>query len=204
MRKLLLFFMSIILTGALFAQGQITGKIVDEETGEPLPGANALIKGTTMGSITDFDGNFTISNVPTGSQVVIISYVGYATIEKNVNIGDQTVNLGIINLGLDAVGLKEVEVIASVATDRRTPIAVSTIKGQTISQKVGNQEFPEIMRSTPSVYTTKQGGGFGDSRINIRGFDQRNTAVMINGIPVNDMENGWVYWSNWAGLSDVT
>ncbi len=60
------------------------------------------------------------------------------------------------------------------------------------------------MRSTPSVYVTKQGGGFGDSRVNIRGFDQSNTAVMINGVPVNDMENGWVYWSNWAGLSDVT
>ncbi len=54
------------------------------------------------------------------------------------------------------------------------------------------------------MYATKAGGGFGDSRINIRGFDQRNTAVMINGVPVNDMENGAVYWSNWAGLSDVT
>jgi outer membrane cobalamin receptor len=109
-----------------------------------------------------------------------------------------------VNLSLGSVGLKEVEVIASIAIDRQTPVAVSTIKGQTLSERIGNQEFPEIMRSTPSVYVTKQGGGFGDSRINIRGFDQSNTAVMINGVPVNDMENGWVYWSNWAGLSDVT
>jgi outer membrane receptor for Fe3+-dicitrate len=54
------------------------------------------------------------------------------------------------------------------------------------------------------VYATKSGGGFGDSRINIRGFDQKNIAVLINGVPVNDMENSAVYWSNWAGLSDVT
>jgi outer membrane cobalamin receptor len=54
------------------------------------------------------------------------------------------------------------------------------------------------------VYATKSGGGFGDSKINIRGFAQENVAVMINGVPVNDMENGAVYWSNWAGLSDVT
>lgn len=60
------------------------------------------------------------------------------------------------------------------------------------------------MKMTPGVYATKQGGGFGDSRINVRGFDQKNVAVMINGIPVNDMENGWVYWSNWSGLSDAT
>ena len=49
----------------------------------------------------------------------------------------------------------------------------------------------------------KQGGGYGDSRINLRGFDQRNTSILINGQPVNDMESGWVYWSNWQGLTDV-
>ncbi|MBW8358536.1 MAG: TonB-dependent receptor [Weeksellaceae bacterium] len=94
--------------------------------------------------------------------------------------------------------------VADIAKDRKTPVAVSTIKEAQIVDKLGNQEFPEILNTTPSVYATKGGGGFGDSRINVRGFDQRNTAVMINGVPVNDMENGAVYWSNWAGLSDVT
>ncbi len=204
MKKLLLFIMSIIFSGSLFAQGQITGRVVDEDSGEPLPGANALIAGTTIGSISDLDGNYTITNVPEGNQVLVISYVGYEPVEMRVNVTSQVLNVGTVSLSLGAVGLKEVEIIASIAIDRQTPVAVSTIKGQDISQKVGNQEFPEILRSTPSVYVTKQGGGFGDSRINIRGFDQSNTAVMINGVPVNDMENGWVYWSNWAGLSDVT
>ncbi len=94
--------------------------------------------------------------------------------------------------------------VADLAKDRKTPVAVSTIKEAQIIEKLGNQEFPEILNSTPSVYATKGGGGFGDSRINVRGFDQKNTAVMINGVPVNDMEGGSVYWSNWAGLSDVT
>lgn len=94
--------------------------------------------------------------------------------------------------------------VADLAKDRKTPVAVSTIKEAQIIEKLGNQEFPEILNTTPSVYATKGGGGFGDSRINVRGFDQVNTAVLINGVPVNDMENGAVYWSNWAGLSDVT
>ncbi len=94
--------------------------------------------------------------------------------------------------------------VADIAKDRKTPVAVSTIKEAQIIDKLGNQEFPEILNTTPSVYATKGGGGFGDSRINVRGFDQKNTAVMINGVPVNDMEGGSVYWSNWAGLSDVT
>jgi len=93
--------------------------------------------------------------------------------------------------------------VIDVAKVRETPVAVSTISLSEISLKVGNTEFPEIMNKTPGVYATKQGGGYGDSRISLRGFDQRNTSFLINGQPVNDMENGWVYWSNWQGLTDV-
>ena len=93
--------------------------------------------------------------------------------------------------------------VIDLAEERATPIAVSTISAKEILLKVGNQEFPEIMNNTPGVYATKQGGGYGDSRISLRGFDQTNTSFLINGQPVNDMENGRVYWSNWQGLTDV-
>ncbi|MBC8296094.1 MAG: TonB-dependent receptor plug domain-containing protein, partial [Pelagibacterales bacterium] len=107
---------------------------------------------------------------------------------------------------LDSIALAEVVVssgVIDVAKERETPIAVSTISAREVQLKVGNMEFPEIMNKTPGVYATKQGGGYGDSRISLRGFDQRNTSFLINGQPVNDMENGWVYWSNWAGLTEV-
>ena len=91
--------------------------------------------------------------------------------------------------------------LIDVAKERKTPVAVSTIKATEIQAKIGNQEFPDLLKSTPSVYVSKSGGGYGDSRVNIRGFSQENIAVMINGMPVNDMENGAVYWSNWSGLS---
>lgn len=94
--------------------------------------------------------------------------------------------------------------VIDVAKERVTPVAVSTITANDVAFKVGNLEFPEIMNNTPGVYATKQGGGYGDSRISLRGFSQSNTAFLINGQPVNDMENGWVYWSNWQGLTDVT
>jgi len=206
MKKRLLLICLIFVSGWATAQsGSIIGVITDNDTYESLPGANVIIKGTSKGSTTDFDGKFTLAGLTPGSYALEISFIGYepkeliATVKPNLST-----NLGNIRLIVSSIGLQEVEVIASVAVDRKTPVAVATIEGIKIEQKLGNQEFPEILRSTPSVYVTKQGGGFGDSRINIRGFDQRNTAVMINGIPVNDMENGWVYWSNWAGLSDVT
>ncbi len=94
--------------------------------------------------------------------------------------------------------------VTDIAKDRKTPVAVSTIKVAQILERQGNQELVELLNTTPSVYATKGGGGFGDSQIVMRGFESRNIAVMVNGMPVNDMEGGTVYFSNWTGLSDVT
>jgi len=192
--------------GAANAQtGSVRGIVWDEAANDVIVGANIILNGTTTGTISGADGSFELEGLPAGSQVIIISFIGYASREIPVRVpAGSSIDIGRVELEIQAIGLQEISVIASVAIDRKTPVAVSTIKGAEIEAKVGNQEFPEILKSTPSVYVTKEGGGFGDSRINVRGFDQSNTAVMINGIPVNDMENGWVYWSNWAGLTDVT
>jgi outer membrane cobalamin receptor len=202
----MLFAIMLSAVGVTHAQtGSVKGIVWEQETNEGVAGANIILKGTATGTISAADGSFELAGLPPGNQVIAISFIGYASREIPVRIqAGTTHDLGRIMLETQAIGLQEISVIASVAIDRKTPVAVSTIKGPEIEAKVGNQEFPEILKTTPSVYVTKEGGGFGDSRINVRGFDQRNTAVMINGIPVNDMENGWVYWSNWAGLSDVS
>jgi iron complex outermembrane receptor protein len=199
------FFMILVTSPVLAQTGSVTGVLQDEDTDETIVGGNAMVKGTTLGAVTDQDGNFVISGVQAGNQTIVFTYIGYSSKEIPVRVTEgETVNIGRVKIAGQTIGLEEVSIIASIAIDRKTPVAVSTIKASAIEAKAANQEFPELLRSTPSVYVTKQGGGFGDSRINVRGFDQRNTAVMINGIPVNDMENGWVYWSNWAGLTDVT
>lgn len=185
-----------------FSQGTITGKVIDGELGGPLPGANVVEQGTSNGTTTDFDGNFTL-NVRQNTGTLVISYIGFVSQQINFSSpGD----LGTISLQPDAEELEGVVVtgITDIAKDRETPVAVSTIRASEIQEKLGSQELPEILKTTPSIYATKTGGGFGDGRINIRGFDSQNSAIMINGIPVNDMENGRVFWSNWAGLSDVT
>ena len=179
--KNLLSLFFLLATTVMFSQGKIKGTVVDSELNSSLPGVNVVIKGTTSGTTTDFDGNFTL-NATTSGQVVL-SYVGYqsATVSFTVKNGE-TVDLGTIKMSADAGQLDEVVVKSSVidvAKDRKTPVAVSTIKASEIQQKLGNQEFPEILANTPSVYATKAGGGFGDSRINIRGFDQRNIAVNL-------------------------
>ena len=184
----------------MYTQTTITGKILDGDMNSPLPGANIIVKGTTNGATTNFDGNFTL-NSNSDSGEIVISYVGY--VSQTFAFSGNT-DLGTVTLQSSDLGLSEVQIIASVAVDRKTPVAVSTIRSEEIAIKLSTQEFPEILKSTPGVYATRAGGGYGDGRVNLRGFSSENVAVMINGIPVNDMENGAVYWSNWAGLGDVT
>ncbi len=190
------------MTAFAFSQGTITGTVLDGDGGGPLPGASVIVEGTTNGTSTDFDGNFTIE-VAESAGTLSVSYLGYLTQKVAFS---STGPIGQITLELNAEELQGVVVtgIQDIAKDRETPVAVSTVTANEIQEKIGSQELPEILKATPSIYATKTGGGFGDGRVNVRGFDSRNTAVMINGIPVNDMENGRVFWSNWAGLSDVT
>ncbi len=104
---------------------------------------------------------------------------------------------------LDEFQVTAMETLAARAVPGLTPVAFSTIDSEDIAMRLASQDLPLALNVTPSVYATNAGGGAGDARINVRGFDQRNVAVMINGVPVNDMENGWVYWSNWDGIGDV-
>ena len=197
MKKLLLIFTSVLVSGFGYSQSTLTGTVTDAEMGKGLPGATIVVKGTTNGVTADFDGNFEIT--APGSGTLVISFVGYETQEVAF---DKSMN---INVSLEIFGLSGVTVFgtADFAIDRETAVTVTTLTAADIQERIGNLELPEMLNATPGVYATKGGGAYGDSRINVRGFDSQNTAVMINGIPVNDMENGRVYWSNWAGLSDV-
>ena len=205
-KNLLVFAVFTLMASNVFAQGSVKGSVVDAKTNEALPGADVVVVGTTKGVATDFDGKFVLS-VPAGAQKINISYVGYEPLTLSINVSNgQTKDLGTVALTPNAASLDEVVIVgvADIAKERQTPVAVSTLKAAEIQERIGTKELPEVLNYTPSVYATKQGGGYGDARINIRGFDSRNTAVLINGMPVNDMENGKVYWSNWAGLADVT
>jgi len=205
MKKLLLSIAVLALSLGVMSQGTLRGTVMDGETGMALPGANIIEKGTTNGSITGADGNFQLSTTEQSGEVVI-SFMGYKsqTIAFDLTTGT---SIGVLTLDTDATSMEEVVVVGfgviDIAKDRETPVAVSNIKLPEIVAKTGNQEFPDIMKNTPSVYVASQAGGYGDSRINIRGFSQENLAVLFNGQPVNGMEDGKIYWSNWAGLSEI-
>lgn len=201
-RRLFLFWVFLLGTAGLYGQVTVSGTLLDQDTSEPLIGAAVVVEGTSTGATTDLDGKFSFS-VDARSVNLLFSYMGYKDKTQHVNLARQS-ELGIIYLEAEAINLGDVTVTASLGIARRTPVAMSNITPQLIEEKLGTQEFPEILKTTPGVYATKGPGGFGDSKINMRGFQSANVAVMVNGVPMNDMEWGGVYWSNWAGLSDVT
>ncbi len=183
------------------AQGTVKGKVVDAENQEPLIGATVSVSGTTLGTVTDIDGNFVLK-LTSAKATIEFKYLGYKDIQMDIN-AKHNVDLGEVAMTVDSHTLGDVVVTSTIAVARRTPVAVSNVMMDYIEERIGSQEFVEILKSTPGVHANKQGGGFGDSEIYMRGFDNTNTATMVNGVPVNDMENGTVYQSNWSGLRDV-
>ncbi|NBW38280.1 MAG: TonB-dependent receptor, partial [Cytophagia bacterium] len=205
MRASLLLSLLLACSVALAQNGSISGKILDSDTKEGLIGATVVVDKTTLGGITDLDGKFLIKNVPAGAYQLRIKYVGYEDMLQSINVqaGQQT-ETGELVLTSTAIGLNEIEVFANVVEDRKTPVAVSTLGSIEISEQLGAMQLPELLNSTPGIYATQGDGSFGDAYINIRGFGQEEVLFMINGVPMNDMENGIMYWSNFAGLSEVT
>ena len=201
MKKILLMMLCLVIGYVASAETIVSGTIIDEQD-QPLIGGSVIVLGTTQGTSTDLDGSFKLT-VREGEKIQI-SYLNYKTLTFDVEKNQATQDLGIIKMKPEVIAMEDIVISQSVAIQRRTPVAVATVPVQEIELKIGGQEFPEVLKSTPGVYVTKDGGGYGDSKINMRGFKSANIAVMINGVPVNDMEWGGLYWSNWAGLSDVT
>ena len=193
---------SIIMQANAQVAGKIYGYTTDRNTGQLISGVDIKVKGSSAGTVSSSAGAFSL-NVPEDSIVLLFTHISYKPKEVHVKVSNESVFLN-IELETNVIGLSEFRVISSYASDRKTPVAATTIPAQLIERRMGNQDFPEIMKNVPGVYATKEGGGNGDARLTIRGFQQENIALLLNGVPVSSVENGLVYWSNWVGLSDAT
>ncbi|MEJ2196415.1 MAG: TonB-dependent receptor [Ignavibacteriaceae bacterium] len=205
MSKLYVFFIfaTLLLSISLYAQTEqysVMGVVTDAATGERLIGANVYFPDLRTGAATNDKGEYVVS-VDAGTHKITCSYIGFEKIEQDVVVmGDVTLNFNL----KDYQFTLSVTVMSDRVKERETPVAYTVVDKEQIAFQLGSRDIPLVMNTTPSVYATDLGGGSGDARINVRGFNQRNMGVLINGIPINDMENGWVYWSNWDGLGDAT
>ncbi len=182
--KLLFYILSFVPLG-LLAQGQITGTVTSADDGVPLPGASVLVAGTSNGTTTDFDGNYTLDNVPSNATLVF-SYIGFLTSEEPVN-GRSTINMA---LQADAQLLDEV-VITGYTAERKvdltgavTVVDMAPVEGQALSS---GSTVQALQGRVPGLFIEKSGDPTGRSnRILIRGattLGDNNPLFVIDGVP---------------------
>ncbi len=185
--KVLLMILGMIVTNASFAQIiSISGKVIDGATGEPLPGVTVVERGTTNGTITNYDGNYTLS-VEKGV-TILFSYIGYKTIESVVG-ESTTIN---INLEIDTEQLGEVVVIGygQVRKEDATG-AVASVSSSDFNQGTTSSPQDLIQGKVAGVLIQTEGGAPGSAaKIRIRGGSSMSASndplIVIDGMPIDN------------------
>ncbi len=196
--KRLLTFVLITISTVLFSQektGTIKGKLLDKEyNNEPLAYANVLVKGTNIGIITDFDGNFIIEKIPVGNYTLIFSFVGYKTIEKdNVPVENNKVTSLEIIMGASASALDQVVIKTTIKKESVVSLLIEQKRANNIKQSIGSEELSQKGIGDAAGAITKISGVSrqeGGSNVYVRGLGDRYLNTTYNGLslPSNNIE----------------
>ncbi len=180
----LLFF---AVSSALAQTGRIRGRVTDAETGEPLVGANVIIQGTLLGSATDANGEYLISNVPVGKQTIEVSYIGYQTLVRKdvLVILDQTITEDFKLKPGAALRVEEVVVAGTRAKIVRTDPTTSRYMTTEEFDKMPVQSLADIVRLQAGIVTSPAYGQ------HLRGGRPDEVAYFVDGVATRDPLYGY-------------
>jgi len=194
MRKLfsILFFLS-TLSVTRAQTGRISGTIVDGKTGETLPGATVLLEGTMKGAQADFDGKFSINNIPAGKVTLAVSYISYTT-KKITDIEVKANDVTDINIQLEASSsqdLKEVEVVVTLNKENNTALVLQQKNNASVSDGISAETIKRSPdRNTSDVLKRVSGASIQDNKFAIvRGLNERYNAAYLNGAALPSSES---------------
>ena len=163
-------------------QARITGKVTDAGTGEGIPGASVLVKGTTRGMVSDLDGNFSIEAGST--DVLVFSFIGYTTVEETVG-SRSSIN---VSLSESIQGLNEV-VVVGYGTQEKKEItsAVASIKAEDFNQGTVNDPRQLLQGKVAGLNISRPGGNpNGGFNIRLRGISSfganAEPLIVIDGV----------------------
>lgn len=184
---LLTFLISLFTQSFILAQtGTVRGTVSDKNTKEVLPGANVVVKGTSLGAATGLDGKFTIKNVPVGNNVLEISYIGYQSITVNINVLDNKTLEEDFYLEFQSVEGETVTITAQ--AEGQLGAINQQLSTNTISNVVSKdriKELPDVNAAEtigrlPGVSIQRYGGEA--TKIEIRGLSPKYSLITVNGI----------------------
>jgi len=169
--------------------GSIAGKLSDREmAGEPLPFANVLIKNTSKGTTSDYDGLYMLDKLESGTYTVVFSFVGYETLEvPNVLVEAGKVTQVNTELGSSAAALDEIVITTVSRRDSQVALLIEQKNSVDIKESIGAQELAKLGVSDAATATTKISGvtsseASGD--IFVRGLGDRYLYTTMNGLPI--------------------
>ena len=191
--------MLVLCCGTMFAQNAtITGIITDANTSEPLLGASVVLKGTTQGTVSDMDGNYSITATP--GVTLVFSYIGYDT--KEIRVGNQNV----INVALseDSQSIDEVIVVGTVMRKSDLTGAVSSVSGEVLKEKPVTDINQALQGRVAGVFISSAAKPGDNSSIKIRGINTINGATdpiyVVDGLIMDNYGGGF----NAVNLNDVS
>lgn len=167
--------------------GSVVGKLTDKEyNNEPLAFANVLIKGTTIGTTTDFDGLYALENLEAGNYTLIYSFVGYETQEIAATVQAGKVTEINVPMGASAASLDEVVITTTTKRESETALLLEQKKAVEIKQSIGAEELTRKAVSNVEQGLTKISGitTVQDRGIFVRGLDDRYNFLLVNGLPL--------------------
>ncbi|NQY06059.1 MAG: TonB-dependent receptor [Flavobacteriaceae bacterium] len=181
-----------LLTVCSFAQhnghtGKVVGNISSGE--ERLPFVSIYVKGTTIGTTSDQEGNYEL-NVPEGAQTIVVSYIGYSTQEQAVSVGHRAVTLN-FDLDEDVFGLDQVVISATKneINRREAPVLVTVTNAKTL-EKVKAATLIDGLNFQPGLRTETKCQNCGFSQIRINGLGGAYSQILVNSRPVFGSLNG--------------
>ena len=176
----------------------LSGRVTDGNN--PLPGASVLIKGTSKGVTSDFDGNFKL-NLKKGVYTLVVSIISQPK-EVTVNLTKDTFIS--INMSDSFVSLDEV-LVSAVRVKPSSPVTHSNISKEELEKRNLGQDIPMLLNYLPSVTSSSDAGaGIGYTYIRVRGSDASRINVTLNGIPYNDTESQGTFWVNLGDFTSST
>jgi len=175
--------MILLLVSQSLVASTIKGKVSDQETKEGLPAANILIKGTSLGTAANLEGVFTIPNVPPGMYTLVVTYIGYVTVETDVEVpGSGTVEK---NVALSAEAVEGTEVVTVTAQAAGQIEAINQqISSNTITNIVSSAKIHELPDADAATALSRLPGLslMNGDQIVIRGIEAKQNLVLVNGI----------------------
>lgn len=189
-QKVIYLFLSLMLTSiSVSAQtggGRITGVVIDDSGEEPLPGTTIFIEELKKGIATNEHGDFSFSDIPTGTYTLTVSFMGYRTQTRKVTVGNERGSKIIIRLKADSKSLDEVVVMgkSEARKIREQAMPISVISMSQIQGTVNNVQ--DVLAKTAGITVRTMGGVGSTSRIFVRGLEGKRIGLFIDGQPMND------------------